>query len=56
MLRLARSKFRIELAHAAEPPAIPHPKAQSLIARLEDEHNRLEIDIFNLRAERWPQD
>jgi Flp pilus assembly protein TadD len=54
-LRLARSALRMELARrrAAHDP---HPKAQSLVARLEAEHNRLEIDIYNLRAERWPED
>jgi tetratricopeptide (TPR) repeat protein len=54
-IRLARSKFRIELAHHRA-ASDSHPKAQALVARLEDEHNRLEIDIYSLRAERWPED
>jgi len=53
--RLARSALRIELARRRA-ASDEHPRAQSLVARLEDEHNRLEIDIFNLKAERWPAD
>ena len=54
-LRLARSALRIELA-SRRVAHDPHSKAQTLVARLETEHNRLEIDIYNLRAERWPED
>jgi tetratricopeptide (TPR) repeat protein len=53
--RLARSALRIELARRRA-ASDEHPRAQSLVARLEAEHNRLEIDILNLRAERWPGD
>jgi tetratricopeptide (TPR) repeat protein len=53
--RLARSALRIELARRRA-LSDPHPRAQTLVARLEEEHNRLEIDILNLRAERWPSD
>jgi len=52
--RLARSEFRIELARRRA-VSDSHPKAQALVARLETEHNRLEIDVLNLRTERWPE-
>ena len=53
-LRLARSQERLEIARRRA-ASDPHPQAQSLVARLEEEHNRLEIDVFNMRAERLPQ-
>ena len=53
--RLERSALRIELARRRA-ASDEHPRAQSLAARLEAEHDRLEIDILNLRAERWPGD
>jgi tetratricopeptide (TPR) repeat protein len=54
-LRLQKSRQCVEIARmrAAHDP---DPKAQSLVSRLEQEHNRLEIDIYNIRAERLPGD
>jgi tetratricopeptide (TPR) repeat protein len=54
-LQLARSEHRLAIARQRAASDL-HPKAESLVARLEDEHHRLEIDIFNLRAERLPRD
>jgi tetratricopeptide (TPR) repeat protein len=54
-LRLAQSAYRIEIAKRRA-AADAHPKAQSLVGRLEQEHNRLEIDIYHLRSERHPDD
>ena len=54
-LQLARSEHRLAVARRRAATDL-HPKAESLVARLEDEHHRLEIDIFNLRAERLPRD
>jgi len=54
-LQLARSEQRIAIAErrAAHDQ---HPQAQSLVRRLAAEHNRLEIDIFHVRSERYPGD
>jgi len=54
-LQLARSAHRVVIAKRRA-AADPNPKAQSLVARLEQEHNRLEIDIFHVRSERHPSD
>jgi tetratricopeptide (TPR) repeat protein len=54
-LQLARSEHRLALARRRA-ASDAHPKAESLVARLEDEHHRLEIDICNLRTERLPRD
>jgi tetratricopeptide (TPR) repeat protein len=54
-LRLMRSERRLAIARRRTANDA-HPKAQSLVQCLEDEHNRLEIDILNIRAERLPND
>jgi tetratricopeptide (TPR) repeat protein len=54
-LQLARSEHRIELARRRA-LSDADPQAQALVARLEAEHRRLEIEIFHLRAERHPDD
>jgi tetratricopeptide (TPR) repeat protein len=54
-LQLARSEHRLTVARRRA-ASDAHPKAESLVARLEDEHHRLEIDICNLRTERLPRD
>lgn len=54
-LRLAHSQLRLAVARRRA-ESDPHPKAQSLVGRMEQEHNRLEIDIFHLRSERHPHD
>jgi len=53
-LRLRHSEDRLLIARRRA-ASDTHPKAQALVARLEEEHNRLEIDILNMRAERLPQ-
>ncbi len=55
LLRVAHSQRRLEIARRRA-VSDPHPKAQALVARMEQEHNRLEIDIFHLRNERHPDD
>ena len=54
-LQLGRSEQRIAIAErrAAHDE---HPQAQSLVQRLAAEHNRLQIDIFHVRSERYPGD
>ncbi len=54
-LQLARSEHRLTMARRRA-ASDTHPKAETLVARLQDEHCRLEIDIFNLRTERLPRD
>jgi tetratricopeptide (TPR) repeat protein len=56
-LQLARSADRLAIARllAAEQGATL-PRMPELVARLEREHNRLEIDFFHLRSERHPDD
>jgi tetratricopeptide (TPR) repeat protein len=54
-LRLRRSEERLAIARRRA-ASDAHPKAQSLVASLESEHNRLEIEILNIRAERQPED
>jgi tetratricopeptide (TPR) repeat protein len=52
-LRLSHSEHRLAIARRrAEHDT--HPKAQSLVTRMETEHNRLEIEILNVRVERQP--
>lgn len=52
-LRLRHSEHRLAIARRrAQHDA--HPKAQSLVTRMEAEHNRLEIEILNGRVERQP--
>jgi tetratricopeptide (TPR) repeat protein len=53
-LRLRHSEQRLAVARrrAAHDP---HPKAQALVARMEDEHRRLEIELLNMQVERLPQ-
>jgi tetratricopeptide (TPR) repeat protein len=54
-LRLAHSQQRLEMARLRA-ASDPHPKAQALVGRMEQEHNRLEIDILHVRSERHPDD
>jgi tetratricopeptide (TPR) repeat protein len=54
-LRLAHSQLRLSVARRRA-ESDPHPKAQSLVGRMEQEHNRLEIDILHIRSERHPHD
>jgi tetratricopeptide (TPR) repeat protein len=54
-LRLAHSQERLAIARARA-LTDPHPKAQALVGRMEQEHNRLEIDILHVRSERHPDD
>jgi tetratricopeptide (TPR) repeat protein len=54
-LRLAHSLERLAIARARA-ASDPHPKAQTLVGRMESEHNRLAIDILHLRSERHPDD
>jgi hypothetical protein len=54
-LRLQKSQKRVEIARLRAAHDT-HPKAKSLVEQLEQDHNRLEIDIFNIRAERLPAD
>src|SRR5262249_49333089 len=53
-LRRRHSQHRIAIARRRAEDD-PHPKAQSLVTRMEAEHNRLEVEILNLRVERLPQ-
>jgi tetratricopeptide (TPR) repeat protein len=53
--RLAHSQLRLTVARKRA-QSDSHLKAQSLVGRMEQEHNRLEIDIFHLRSERHPDD
>jgi tetratricopeptide (TPR) repeat protein len=53
--RLARSRHHLDIAKSRSLHD-RHPKAQLLVERLEVEHNRLEIEILNIRAERLPED
>jgi tetratricopeptide (TPR) repeat protein len=52
-LRIRRSERRLNIAkrRAANDP---DPRARRLVERMLDEHDRLEIEIFNARAERLP--
>lgn len=54
-LRLAHSQERLAIARARA-LSDSHPKAQALVGRMEQEHNRLEIDILHVRSERHPDD
>ncbi len=54
-LQLARAEQRLTVA-LRRANGDPHPKAQSLVARLENEHHRLHIEILHLRCERLPGD
>jgi Flp pilus assembly protein TadD, contains TPR repeats len=55
LLRMAHSERRLEIARRRA-VSDAHPKAQALVAKLQQEHNRLEIDIFHVRSERHPGD
>jgi len=52
-LRLAQSEHRLMIARRRA-TSDPHPKAQALVGRLADEHNRVEIEILNMQVERLP--
>jgi tetratricopeptide (TPR) repeat protein len=54
-LRLKRSEHRLAIA-ARRAAHDPHPRAAQLVGRLEEEHNRLAIDLLGARAERLPTD
>ncbi|MCU0879236.1 MAG: hypothetical protein MUF06_15745 [Pirellulaceae bacterium] len=54
-LQLARSEHRVEIARRRA-RSDSHPRAAALVGRIEQEHNRLEIDIFHVRSERHPDD
>src|SRR4029078_5006861 len=54
-LRMRQSEQRVAIARRRA-ASDKHAKAQRLVQRLVDEHNRLEIEILNARAERWPGD
>src|SRR4030095_6383611 len=55
--QLARSADQLAIARLllAEEEDV-FPQMRELVARLETERNRLEIDIFHLRSERHPDD
>jgi tetratricopeptide (TPR) repeat protein len=54
-LQMARSAHRLAIAKRRA-RSDSHPKAKSLSAQLSAEHKRLELDIYNLRCERLPED
>ena len=54
-LRMRQSEQRLAIAQRRA-ASDPHSKAQALVGRLAEEHNRLEIEILNARAERLPGD
>jgi tetratricopeptide (TPR) repeat protein len=54
-LQLSRSAHRVEIAKRRA-RSDDHPRAKSLVGRMEQEHNRLEIDILHVRSERHPDD
>lgn len=54
-LQLARSEHRLAIARRRA-RSDPHPRTQALVGRIEQEHNRLEIDIFHVRSERHSGD
>jgi tetratricopeptide (TPR) repeat protein len=54
-LRLQRADQQLAVARRRA-LADAHPKAQALVASLEAEHNRHQIEILNLRCERFPRD
>jgi tetratricopeptide (TPR) repeat protein len=54
-LQLARSDHRLTIARRRA-ARDPHPRAAALVGRIEQEHNRLEIDIFHVRSERHTDD
>ncbi len=54
-LRMRHSEQRLEIAKRRA-ASDSHLKAQQLVQRLANEHNRLEIEILNARAERLPAD
>jgi tetratricopeptide (TPR) repeat protein len=53
-LRLRHSEHRLRIARQRA-ASDSHPKAQALVSKMEAEHNRLELEIWNLRAERLPE-
>jgi tetratricopeptide (TPR) repeat protein len=54
-LQIARAGQRVAIARCRA-NSDPHPKAQTLVGRLEIEHQRLESEILHLRCERLPGD
>src|SRR5262249_49266333 len=52
-LRIRHSQQRLEGAKRGTESDLDH-RAQRLLERMTDEHKRLEIEIFNARAERLP--
>jgi tetratricopeptide (TPR) repeat protein len=54
-LRTGHSQQRLGIARRRA-ASDPHPRAQQLVQRLAAEHNRLESEILNARAERLPGD
>jgi thioredoxin-like negative regulator of GroEL len=54
-LQLARSDHRLTIARRRT-ASDPHPRAAALVGRIEQEHNRLEIDIFHVQSERHSDD
>jgi Flp pilus assembly protein TadD len=54
-LQLERAQQRLAVARRLA-DADPHPKAQRLVEQLQAEHDRLQIEILNLRCERLPGD
>src|SRR5262245_34359822 len=52
-LRIRHSQQRLEVAKRRTASDLDH-RAQRLLERMTDEHKRLEIEIFNARAERLP--
>jgi tetratricopeptide (TPR) repeat protein len=54
-LQLAKSSQRLAIARRWKAHD-SHPKAQALLTQFEGEHQRLEIEIWNNRTERMPND
>jgi tetratricopeptide (TPR) repeat protein len=54
-LQMAKSNQRLAIARRWK-EFDAHPKAQTLATQLEGEHQRLEIEIWNNRTERMPND
>ena len=52
-LQLARSRHRLAIARRRA-ESDTHPRAKELVAELEAEHSRHEIEILNVRCERLP--
>jgi tetratricopeptide (TPR) repeat protein len=54
-LQMAKSSQRLAIARRWKDHD-SHPKAKALLTQLESEHERLEIEIWNSRTERMPND